>query len=220
MEHARPVHNSIVRASDTDRGHIQEALSQAYADGRLNREEFDERSQQLWQLRTLAELEQLTHDLGSSTGHALAMARTANLPTRNLVTGTPGARVTVSLMGYSARSGHWTCPPRHVVSATMGGITLDLTEADFTAHHTQILCFAVMGKIEILVPDDLDVRTDGVGLMGGFDGSLHRDAPSNALAGAPVVHIGGLALMGGIKVTRFSRKTRFSRRDDDDDDDD
>ena len=45
-----------MRASDLDRGTIQQALTEAYADGRLDREEFDERSEQAIRSRTLGEL--------------------------------------------------------------------------------------------------------------------------------------------------------------------
>ncbi|KQW53105.1 hypothetical protein ASC77_02050 [Nocardioides sp. Root1257] len=55
-----------MRASDQDRAVVQQALTEAYADGRLDREEFDERSGQALQTRTLGELAPLVADLVST----------------------------------------------------------------------------------------------------------------------------------------------------------
>ncbi len=54
-----------IRASDQDRGVVQQALTEAYADGRLDREEFDERSEQATGARTLGELSPIVADLVS-----------------------------------------------------------------------------------------------------------------------------------------------------------
>ena len=45
-----------LRASDADRDVVHRLLGGAYADGRINREEFDERSEAVLGARTLAEL--------------------------------------------------------------------------------------------------------------------------------------------------------------------
>lgn len=52
-----------LRASDHDRELVRGVLSAAYADGRLNREEFDERSDATADARTLGELPMIVHDL-------------------------------------------------------------------------------------------------------------------------------------------------------------
>ncbi len=52
-----------LRASDADREVIHRALGGAYADGRLTREEFDQRSDAVLSARTLAELPALISDL-------------------------------------------------------------------------------------------------------------------------------------------------------------
>ena len=61
-----------MRASDLDRGTIQQALTEAYADGRLDREEFDERTEQAIRSRTLGELAPIVADLVSPTPRAAA----------------------------------------------------------------------------------------------------------------------------------------------------
>ena len=101
----------------------------------------------------------------------------------------------------------WTCPARHTVFALMGGIDIDLREASLEAEHTTIVAVALMGGIDILVPDDLHVEIDGVGLMGGFGedlGTWRKDPRTvrPAPPGAPVVRVTGLALMGGVGIRR------------------
>ncbi len=62
-----------------------------------------------------------------------------------------------------------------------------------------------MGDTEIIVPEDVRVLNSGIGIMGGFG---TEDHPSCAVpqadvpADAPVVHVRGLALMGGVGVIR------------------
>lgn len=57
-----------LRASDADREIVHRALGSAYADGRLTREEFDQRSDAVLSARTLAELPVLILDLVPAPG--------------------------------------------------------------------------------------------------------------------------------------------------------
>lgn len=68
-----PAHGDL-RASDADRDRIHAVLASAFADGRLDREEFDERSGALLTTRTLGELPALVGDLvaPSSSGATTA----------------------------------------------------------------------------------------------------------------------------------------------------
>lgn len=61
-----PAHVDL-RASDADRDRIATVLSSAYADGRLDREELDERSTALAAARTLGDLPPLVQDLVAPT---------------------------------------------------------------------------------------------------------------------------------------------------------
>jgi hypothetical protein len=73
-----PAHAAL-RASDLDRELVQQVLTEAYADGRLDREEFDERSEHTTTARTLGELPPLMTDLVSS--RALARRTGSDLAT-------------------------------------------------------------------------------------------------------------------------------------------
>lgn len=186
-------------------------LMSAYVDGRLTKEEFDERSDELFSSRTVDDIADLTADLALS-GDPVHASQQMVVPQHNrelvanVVTGAPGQSLTVALMGGSTRAGHWTCAAEHTAATMWGGIQIDLREADFSAQHTTIRCFAVMGGIELLVPDDLDVRSSGVAIMGGFVSDPLTDSPLPARPGAPVVEITGLALMGGVEIKRVPRQ--------------
>lgn len=70
-----------LRASDSDREVVQQALAQAYAEGRLDREEHDERSSRAAAAKTLGELPAIVADLLP----ALPVRR----PSNDLVRATP-----------------------------------------------------------------------------------------------------------------------------------
>jgi len=58
--------NAPMRASDADRDVVRAVLADAFTDGRLNREEYDERLGTLYGSRTLGELPALVADLVSA----------------------------------------------------------------------------------------------------------------------------------------------------------
>lgn len=57
-----------MRASDDDRAKVQEVLNGAFAEGRLTRQEWDQRSSELASAKTYADLDRLAADL---PGHSL-----------------------------------------------------------------------------------------------------------------------------------------------------
>jgi len=64
----RSPHNAAMRASDLDREVILRALTDAYAEGRLDREEYDERVDATSAAKTLGELPSLVEDLVPQAG--------------------------------------------------------------------------------------------------------------------------------------------------------
>ena len=68
--------NAPLRASDLDRNVALDALSAAYADGRLDREEYDERSSAVQSTKTLGELLRYLRDLAPDSGAAGLVAAT------------------------------------------------------------------------------------------------------------------------------------------------
>jgi Domain of unknown function (DUF1707) len=75
----RAAANASMRASDADREAVRTVLADAYADGRLTREEYDDRLNTLFASRTLGELPPLVNDL-----EPLAAPAPAPLPAAEL----------------------------------------------------------------------------------------------------------------------------------------
>jgi hypothetical protein len=63
----RDPESAPLRASDQDRAVVEQVLAEAYADGRLDRDEFDTRSADVTGARTLGELPALLADLVPTT---------------------------------------------------------------------------------------------------------------------------------------------------------
>ena len=72
----RAVTNAPLRASDLDRNVALDALSAAYADGRLDREEYDERAAAVQSTKTLGDLLRYLKDLAPDSGAAGLVAAT------------------------------------------------------------------------------------------------------------------------------------------------
>lgn len=73
---------AALRASDQDRGIVQQVLAEAYADGRLDRDEYDERSARVSSIRSLGEFRSVLDDLVApppSTSRSLAHASSRDL---------------------------------------------------------------------------------------------------------------------------------------------
>jgi Domain of unknown function (DUF1707) len=185
---------SSLRAADCDRDRVAEVLRQAAGDGRLTLDELDERLGQVYAARTYAELEPLTRDLPKADhlGHAAASV------TAGRIGGQPTSRLAVALMSGFRRAGSWVVPRRFTAVALMGGGGLDLREAHFAEPEVTIAAIAVMGGIEIIVPQDAELVVHGIGVMGGINSP--RAQPGHP--GAPRIVVRGFALMGGIDVKR------------------
>jgi hypothetical protein len=102
----------------------------------------------------------------------------------------------MALLSSTRRKGHWEPPARLYVGALMGGAVLDFREADLLEGVTEVVILAIMGGVNIVVPPDLDVEVDGIGLLGGFSHLSRRTDDDDS----PLLRIRGLALMGGVEV--------------------
>ncbi len=191
-----------LRISDADRHRVAEVLREAAGEGRLDLDELDERLESTYAARVYGDLVPIVSDLptgGLDLTHGSLPARqpawSTSLP--------PGPRYDTSIAVLSGqdRRGAWMVGPTHTAFTLMGGITLDLREAVFGAPVVVINANAVMGGIDIVVNARTRVVVDGVGVMGGFDQARDRVDPELD-AGSPEVRVRGLALMGGVTVTR------------------
>ncbi|WP_433336974.1 DUF1707 SHOCT-like domain-containing protein [Spirillospora sp. CA-294931] len=198
-ERAEPSGPPQMRASDTDRDRVAQILRDAAGEGRIGLDELDERLNTVYTAKTYAELEPVVRDLPATQGAAPVAAPSG------LVGGDAPVRTTgIAVLSGFNRRGVWKVPAEFTAFAFWGGGTVDLREATFAAQEVRIRAWAIMGGIEIIVPDDIAVDVRGIGVMGGFN-----DVPSAAAPpGAPRVVITGLAFWGGVGIKRKNRKKK------------
>lgn len=196
---------SKMRISDQDRHQVAEVLRDAAAEGRIDLEELDERLEAAYKAKFYADLVPLTLDLPGA--HLPAVGPTA-VPQPGQTSGPPvggvPARVhetSIAVMSGVDRKGVWRVPAQHTAVALMGGVTIDLREAVFSAREVVINAHAVMGAVDVHVNAGTQVIVEGIGIMGAFEQDRDR-VPAAYDASSPVVRVKGLALMGAVTVTR------------------
>lgn len=93
----------------------------------------------------------------------------------------PSDRV-LAVFGAGVRKGKRVMPAHARAVAVFGGCEFDLREAIFPEAPVVIECYAVFGGVEIVVPPDIEVRTEGIGVLGGFESSAGLPAASDAVS--------------------------------------
>jgi hypothetical protein len=177
-QHPQPT--AAPRASDRDRDDMLVRLHTAFAEGRLNEAELDERIDIALAARTHDELGAVVADLPSGrvtppgAGHG------------------PAGRFQVAYKGSITRAGRWRLPEHFTTVVYKGSGTLDLRSADFDAQVTTLRVLAYKSEVEIIVPPGVRVETAGLGVSA----EVHGDPPP----GAPVVHVRGYAYKGTIEA--------------------
>lgn len=204
-----------VPASQQGRQETVDALCQAFADDRLDVDDFERRVELAHRAGTTDELRVLLADLPK--GQALTERRpeTEQLPARRREPDWSLAEpdrvqdqnVVMGVFGAGVRKGHWRPARFNYAIGMFGGVELDFREAVLPPL-TEVRCFAIMGGVDLIVPPDVIVDTSGTGILGGFE---HSAANQHAPEGAPVIRITGVAVMGGVDVQ--VRQTGESARD-------
>ena len=173
------------------RERVVEALSEHFARDDLSIEDLETRMARVYSATTPHEVEALLDDLP-------ALATGAPVPVSvDSFSSTPKLRERlVAIMSGIVRRGAWRIPRRLRVVAIMGGVELDLRQAELPPGVTEISAFVLMGGLVVRVPPGVRLETDGFAFMGGFEDRMHD--PGIARADAPVVRVTGVAIMGGV----------------------
>jgi hypothetical protein len=170
-----------VRASDAERDELVSQLRQDMVEGRLSVDEFSDRMEAAFGSQTRAELVSLRSDLPAPTPPPTRSRRTPS-------------RWSIGIMGGSSKRGRLRLEGGLNAVAIMGGCHLDLREAEFDGAVVTINALSVMGGINIIVPEGLDVDVSGFSIMGG------RNVRVRSGKGRQTLHIRAYAIMGGLNV--------------------
>jgi hypothetical protein len=174
----------LVRASDAERDTAVTRLQAAFAEGRLDDAEFDQRMRAALTAQTRADLAELTTDLPWEAPRPLAAT-----------SGRRPGRFAVTFKSSVSRAGRWRVPERYTTLVYKGSGVIDLRAAELTAQVTTISAVAYKSRIDVLVPPGIRVEAGGLGVSTGSAG------PQEPLpATAPVVHVRGYTYKGTVEV--------------------
>lgn len=179
------------RASDRDRDAVLQRVQDAFADGRLDDTEFDQRMRAALIAKTHGELDVLLTDLPAVSAPAGQAARPISGPA-------PG-KYAIAYKGSVRRSGRWRVPGRYTTAVYKGDGWLDLRAAELTEPVTAIRAVAYKSTVNIIVSPGVRVEVTGFGIVqdGTEDETLGYRLPNDA----PVIHVRALAYKGKVEVT-------------------
>ncbi|MGH3255369.1 MAG: DUF1707 SHOCT-like domain-containing protein [Streptosporangiaceae bacterium] len=187
------------RASDRERDAVVQRVQQAFAEGRLDDTEFDERMRAALVARTHADLDALLTDLPAAAAPGLAPAASGRGP----------GRLAVALKSSVRRGGRWRVPERYTAVVYKGDGWLDLRAAELSGPVTTFLAVAYKSTVTILVPPSVRVEMTGFGVTQGL---AEDDDPGYRLpADAPVIHVRGIAYKGAVEITTRPPERRALR---------
>jgi hypothetical protein len=178
-----------VRASDRERDAVLQRVQQAFAEGRLDDTEFDERMRAALAARTHAELDVLLTDLPAAGVSGSAPVA---------VQGPAPGKLAVAYKGSVRRAGRWRVPERYTTVVYKGGGTLDLRVAELSGPVTTMRVVAYKSTVTILVPPGVRAEITGVGIQ---QGGVDEDPGYRLAADAPVIHVRAFAYKGTVEVT-------------------
>ena len=116
----------------------------------------------------------------------------------------------IAVFSGAIRKGVWRPAPRTRLVAVFGGAELDFRQAKLAPGMTEINCRCIFGGAKIVVPPDLHVLVEGVGVFGAFTetGDL-LDAPPDD---TPWLKVTGVAVFGGVEVEVKEPKKTLGER--------
>ncbi len=206
------VRSGSLRASDADREQVNEVLNTAYAEGRLTREEYDERTDEVLAAKTFDDLIPITRDLVYTGPVPPSTApESAGIEVDPAHADQKSDRM-VAVFGGVDRRGRWRVRRHTQAFAMFGGVDLDLREAVFDAPEVEISGLLCFGGMDIKVPEGVEIRDQTVAIFGGTD-TKKVDPPA---PGAPVLVLKGTVVFGGIdvKTVRPKKSRRRQQRSD------
>ncbi len=168
-----------ILVTDAERDVAVELLRAASVDGRLTLEDLAERAELVHVART-------RDDLAAAT----AGLEVAPVPASEEV------EEQRAVLSSISREGRWRLARRTRCSAVIGSVRLDLREAIIPGPEVDLEVRAVVGSVEILVPDGVQVLPSGGGLLFSQDVRV----PATTLASAPVIRLRMSGALGSVSV--------------------
>ncbi|RRR99483.1 DUF1707 SHOCT-like domain-containing protein [Glycomyces terrestris] len=164
-----------LRISNAEREAVIARLHAATEEGRLDLDEFAERSGKAYEARTYAEVERLLADLPEPTGALAVPPAAAPAPA-----GAPTEMRLAPKASALERKGDWVVPPKLVVDAKASSVKLDCRHAVIRSGTVDIELNLVASSLEVVLPKDAYATDDNTDVMAS---SLSNHAPYKGHSG-------------------------------------
>ncbi len=185
-----------MRISDADRDRAASVLSNALAEGRLTPDEHAQRLDAIFAAKTQADITPLISDIPNA-GALASVGGTGSVARR-------GKRTRlVALFGAVYRRGAWQVPQEMSAVTIFAGGQLDFRDALLPPGEIKLRVICALGGLEIIVPPNMRVVDSAWAVMGGIEVPPDISQPANP--DAPVLHLSGFTIMGGVSIRRKPR---------------
>lgn len=181
-----------IRASDSERAAVVGRLKRAHDEGRLTLDEFSDRIAKAREARTRGSLDALVADLPAPAPASAVLGAS----TGGQSSGGQSPEWHIAPIGGWKQRGHWKLDRDIVAVTLLGGVDLDLTDAQFARKQVTLTKISLLGGTDITVPRGVRVKVEGVTLLGGHD--LQAEEPSGI--GAPTLLVRAFGVIGGVRV--------------------
>lgn len=186
-----------------------EQLTNAFTRDELGLDEFEQRLNGAYAAAARPDLEALVCDLSlESTELETELVAAPSTGLAAVERPARGQRA-VAILGSVERRGHWAVARSSGALAVLGSIVIDLRDVTLPPGVTTLEVSAVLGSIEILVPPNLAVESEGTGILGSFEGVHHL--PPEPDPDLPVLRVRGRAVLGSIEVVTRPNDARMAR---------
>jgi len=106
------------------------------------------------------------------------------------------------------RKGKWKPARNNRVFVFLGGIDLDFSEAELAPGVTDFEFFCVLGGIDLIVPEGINVDLSGVPVLGGLENKLSGEH----YPGQPTIKIHGMIFLGGVEIKPPKKRKKRSAK--------
>jgi len=173
------------RLSDAERDKVIEDLREHLVQGRLTLEEFSDRVDVALRARLGSDLEPVRHELPDASLQAAPSMRGRT-------------RFTIALIAHVVRRGRLRLGKRSTAISVLSDIDLDLREASVDGLQSTVTVLALVGNVDVYVPEGIDVDVGGVTIFG-HRRDWGRDVST---PGAARIRIRVLGLLATVDVWR------------------
>lgn len=191
-----------LRASDADREHVADILRNAFAEGRLDNAEVDERLAAVWDAKTRESLAPLIRDLPEGMGGIDTRGGGDAVPTTRdgeSETGAPPV-TSISVFSGSNRMMRTSQDSARLISV-FGGSDLDVRRAIAPGKVVVVNTYNVFGGADVVVDDGTEVRNEMISIMGGDEIGVDQGD-----GGKGTLVLRGFNIFGGLSVRRPNRR--------------